>query len=244
MRRTRSLVALPPMLALTLVLASCAGDEESGLSAVPTSPGEGAGPVLIEPNPTPGITAEPEEDAASTEEGAPGDSTSEDGEPVSAEPSSVPEIGEIGSAEVSEVAAAYIEARENRVSHTMEAPEDWLDVAEPFLTEEAHERMLGEINPEGSLGSDWYTAHDEGLAVEVTVEDCGVNVASGVDEEDRKMVQCAVSNTLVDEDGEPIPTTQIPAGWTAVGPQPAAMLLMVQEDGSWLVSDDYTGRAS
>lgn len=232
-------------LVLSLGVAGCgAGEDDEATSPAPS----GSQSATTEP-PAQVPAAPPEAQptsGTSTQDPTRSTSAPDDVSGTSAPPEGAPEVGELGDEKqaIIKTATGFIVARENQWSHQHKSPLDWLEEARPYVTDSYYKSMKERINPEGSAGAEWSIAHDKGYAVKARVSECGVNVASGVDDESNKTVQCAVTDLVVDKDGNQVPTTQIPLEWTRVGSQPVAMLLIVKQGDKWLVDQDGTGMVS
>lgn len=241
-RKPYALRAVAVAVALAFGVAGCSTETDTeGTPSDPTPPPTTQAvpmePAPPEAEPTTGPQAQPSatDPAGGTEGPVAGTGSSDE---------QMPDVKDLDDEVLIEAATGFIQARENQWSHHHTSPLDWLEEARPYVTDSYYEAQQERINPEGSAGSEWNIAHDQGLAVEARVSECGVNVASGVDDENSKTVQCAVTDIVVDQDGNQVPTTQIPLNWTRVGSQPVAMLLMVREGDKWLVDQDGTGLVS
>lgn len=236
-QRHRSALAVTAVLALSLGLSACGVGSDpqvsESTSASPSPSGSGYQNGPVEPDPedsSPPSTASTATTAATPSSGTP--------------ETDMPEVKAVDDKAITEAATKYVTARENRVSHTRQKPSDWLKEAKPYMTDDLYKEVAGQTSDEGSPGAEWNVAHDQKIGVKVEVSECGVNVASGVDTDKKKFIQCAVTDIVVDADGKAVPTTKIPLNWTYVGSQSPAMLEMVKVGEKWLVSQDATGMAS
>jgi hypothetical protein len=148
------------------------------------------------------------------------------------------------SKDIQESATAFLTVRENQMSWNQANVTSWLDQVKPLMTEEGYGRIASGIDPNGSPGNTWETAHAQGIATKVQVGKCFVNLASGVDTPTRKIIQCPVVDTPIDKDGKPLATTRIPSMWPYAGSRPNALLEMRKQGDKWYVHADWTGQAS
>lgn len=232
--KSRRFVLPALVMSLTLVLAACSGDdpepeETQTPQPSPTAPQD----TEAEPEPEPGAptTDEPDEEEEEAEEAQEAD-----------EAPPPPDVSAAGE-NIQSAAEAYLHERENQQSYHHEEPSGWLEEIEPLMTEDGFAEMADTIPEDGRVGDAWRVADENNLAVAVEVDECVVYEAAGVDEDDHKIIQCAMVDIVVDDDGDPVPVTNIPPLWPYVGPQSPAMLEVMEVDGDWLVHADLTGRA-
>lgn len=258
MKTTKRTTAGVALSLLALLLAGCSQDEQEPAAQDATqtqASQEASEPQVSSTASATEAAAEPEPSAArtagatpsSTETAAPTASASGSAS-ASAAASKRPGVDPVSDKSLQEAAEDYLNARENQMSAKHDKPIDWLDDVEPLMTSSGFKKLKDSIGEAGEAGVGgghaWQVSHDDGLGVEVQVGQCGVDMAIEVDEADRKIVRCSVSDVVVDEDGEPVSSTDVPPMWPFVGPQKPAVLEMVKEGGSWKVQQDATGMVS
>lgn len=242
-------------LSLMVLLAGCAPSEEAQSEPEPTASAASetttespAGDVGDEPEPgSAGSASQSGEPSASATTSASASSEASGAAEGTGQENRQPGVEPVDNESLQGTAEDYLNARENQMSYQHEKPLDWLDDVKPLMTQEAFaelEESTGGGEGVSSGGNAWAISHEEGLAVQAEVGECGVDMAAGLDEPDSKMVRCPVTDVVVDEDGDPVPSTEIPSMWPYVGPQRPAVLHMVREDGQWKVQMDATGLAS
>lgn len=231
-------------LALTLMLAACGNDEpepEEEPTPSPTAsdtqePDNGGAETEAEPQPEDGPASDEPED-----EESPADTAEEaQGADEAPDPPDVSSAGD----NIQNAAEAYLYERENQQSYYHEEASGWLDDIEQFMTEDGFSELQDRIPEDGRVGDAWRVAEQNNLAVAVELGECVVYEAAGIDEDDHKVVQCPLMDIVVDEDGDPVATTDIPPVWPYVGPQtPATLEMMLNDDDDWVVHADRSGQA-
>lgn len=217
-------------LVLALGLAACSNDgqeEPESSPSVTTSDGSPQNPNEEAPEPDGGeVTATPTTPHPTVE-------------PTNTEPPSID--GDLSDA-VRNAAHSYLVVRGNVVSHYQESPSSWLEEIEPLMTSAGYAALTENIG-DGPAGAPWNIAHENGIEVEVE-SDCNIQEQAGEPTDSEVFIMCALTYFPTDEDGNRLPTTQIPNGWPYVGVQQPALLQMVRDGDKWLVDADYTGQAS
>ena len=217
--RKKALIPLAATASLAILLTGCTTEEEPVEES--TSEAVAEAPNVPQQQPTPSAST-PQSD----EGGDPG-------------------VSEVNDGSLQEVAVKYISERENQASHHHEKPNDWLKEVEKHMTKEGFKELSDSVGAgDGAGGYAWNVSHEQGLAVKADTGECEVIDQAGVDTDTEKVVGCAVTDVVVDKDGEPVPVSDIPPTWPFVGPQDDALLHMKKEGESWKVHMDMTGMAN
>lgn len=157
-----------------------------------------------------------------------------------------PEALAVEDGTLQEAAQAYVNVRENQASHHHEKAGDWLGDVKKHMTEDGYKRLTENIGSVGdaSGGYAWNVSHDKGLSVKVEMGECFELTQAGEGTDTSKTVSCSVTDIVVDKEGKPIPTTDIPPTWPYVGEQQDALLAMKKDGEGWKVDMDMTGMAN
>lgn len=131
------------------------------------------------------------------------------------------------------VVAGYLSARENQIGADSSNSTSWIDGAAPYMTG-AH---LAEVRDMygvegGSLGAEWYEAHENGW--NMRVEDVKCSQPWGAQGGDNVLLRCAYKLVVVSPEG-PVSPARLPFGWSWAGVQGKDLILEPAGDG-WLVA--------
>lgn len=223
-KRSRAALSLAALAAVgALLLSGCTSDEPE---AEPTNTAEAEAPAVN------GNEPDVEEEAPSSEED------------VATEEAPPPEALAVEDETIQEIAQKYINERENQASHYREEPTEWLDDVKEYMTAEGHQSLAETAGEGASGGYAWAQSHDQGLAVEVRVGECEELTQAGEGSDTEKTISCPVTDIVVDEDGDNLPTNEIPPTWPYVGDQQDALLAMKKSGEGWKVDMDMTGMAN
>lgn len=138
----------------------------------------------------------------------------------------------------------YLEARENQVSSTMKDATAWVDAASPFITARFKATLMEMASSGGSLGVAWQQAHEQTLRVGVEKVACHYSYDAGPVKDGEAVLVCSLIDVVLDASGDPVGVAWMPSLFPYSGARAALLHLLQDGDGSWLVADDWTGRAS
>ncbi len=140
-------------------------------------------------------------------------------------------------------AVGYLKARENSISANQATPTSWPGPAMPFLTPAFFAKLTAPPPPGVSTGGGDYAyrvAHQGGWQISVAAQ-CAFDEAKAQPTPTTATLLCTITDTTVDQAGNPVPTSALPGAWAKSGPQQQATLEMANVNGTWLVAADDTG---
>jgi len=143
---------------------------------------------------------------------------------------------------------SYASARENSIGANQTSPTSWLTQVAPLMTA-AGLASAKQYSPL-STGGSYAIAHQNNWIISASVTNCvwasqeneptGQTVPSTtVGPLTQASVNCVLNDTVEDSTShQPIPSASLPYGWDRAGPQPPLSLVLVNQNGKWLISSD------
>jgi hypothetical protein len=130
-------------------------------------------------------------------------------------------------------------------AHNVTSYMSWLARLRPFVTTVIYKQMVANIDCSTNCLPDpaeAYEAEVHNWAVRASVGVCTWDPAPGRPTKTWGDVACGLFDTVVNRaTGRPIPTSELPFGWTSVGNLGPTQLFVTKASGSWLVEQDATG---
>lgn len=137
---------------------------------------------------------------------------------------------------------SYLKVRENSESMAYKDPAAWEKALGEVATDEGVKTAMEAYRP-AEVSNSRQVAQRLGYEVKVVVGDCVENPGFGGGK-DTLAVQCALTDLVVDDEGETVTSSDVDITWPYYGKQPSPTLVLAKEGGEWLVDGDYTGKVS
>jgi hypothetical protein len=155
-----------------------------------------------------------------------------------------PEAGGALSKDTLAVVSQYVQAQQDSVGADQNSPDAWFDKVRPITTPAWFAKLHPQTtSPTGSTPYNYFYAHQKNYVIKTKISNCvwdSINKPT----DSGGLVDCSLNDETIDRNsGKPIPATDLPFSWTAVGNQASPRLLLVNQSGAWLVNGDLTGQA-
>jgi len=155
-----------------------------------------------------------------------------------------PEAGGMLPGDALAVARQYVQAQQDSIGADQNTPTSWFDKVRPITTAAWFTKLHPQAaSPTGSAPYNYFFAHQKNYVVKSEISNCvwdSINKPTSIG----GLVDCSLSDKTIDRSsGKSITAMDLPFSWTAVGKQAPPRLLLVKQDGSWLVDGDLTGQA-
>jgi hypothetical protein len=146
--------------------------------------------------------------------------------------------------EVLSTVRQYIQAREDSLGADQSSPTSWINSIKNISTQKWYNQLQPPADSStGSTPYNYTFAHQNGYIVRASLSNCGLNDILLKPAQDRALVACSLEDqTIKKSSGESISSSDLPFGWPYVGRQTAPQIIIVKENGKWLVDGDATGQ--
>jgi hypothetical protein len=143
--------------------------------------------------------------------------------------------------DVTSVIGKYLQARENSVGADQTSPSAWLGSVKPITTSAwfAQLQPSSGVSTTSTVSNEYRVAHESGYVVKAAISNCTWVTNSPEPIKDSGVVRCELADTtLAQATGNPIQPKDLPFGWAHNGPQPAAVLKVIKQNGNWLIDGE------
>jgi hypothetical protein len=146
--------------------------------------------------------------------------------------------------EVLNVAKQYIQAREDSMGADQSSPTSWVNSVKGVLSEDWFNKLQPPASSTtGSTPYNFTFAHQNGYVIKSNLSHCGVNDILFKPTDSNAVVACSLEDQTVKQStGVAIAAADLPLGWSYVGKQTPPQILLVKQNGKWLIDGDATAQ--
>jgi hypothetical protein len=141
------------------------------------------------------------------------------------------------------VVRKYIQAQQDSVGADQTSPTSWLASVQAITTPSWFASLQPQTSSTGNVPADYNTAHDNNYIVTAAMTSCIWNLQYPPPTATSGTIYCQFSDTTLNKaDNTPVTGSSLPFGWTETGPQSPVSVQIVNQGGSWLVTNVPTSR--
>jgi hypothetical protein len=158
---------------------------------------------------------------------------------------SAPQGGKTPSKDALNAVQVYIQAQENSVGADQASPTSWINKVKSVTTASWFSKLQPVADPTtGTIPYNYTFAHQKNYVVKANLSGCVWDNILLKPSATRGIVNCSLQDETINKgSGTSIPASDLPFGWVAVGKQASPRLVLLNQNGKWLIDGDLTGQA-